>query len=410
MIKLLKAGQLIDGLGNPPLSNAAVLVDGDRIKAVMSNPPDDLGSPVETLDFPGGTLLPGLIDAHVHVTIDPTCYDTPAFLMSATEAQLYEIGKRQVRQFLEAGVTTVRDLGARELVSLTIRDDVAAERIIGARVLAAGPVITTVKGHGYFNGVEVANNAELTAIIAKLIADGVDVIKLIGTGGGVTPGSDPTQPQFDSATLKLAVDTAHRGGRRVAVHAHSAAGIRNCLEAGVDTIEHCTFVTSRGVESDARLIEQLAERQLHVVPTLGPWYVLRDSSDPFLGFPQFGFSPHFMCDKVLANLDLMRRAGVKLVTGTDAGTWRLTPDKLYDEMEGFTQAGFSPIQTIAAATSVAAEALGIANETGSIEVGKRADLVVAPGDPTHDFSVLSRPALVMQGGKVCFQAAIDGKV
>lgn len=403
--KLLRVGHLIDGLGHRLIENAAVLIDGGQIQAVMANAPADLASSIETHTFPTGTLLPGLIDAHVHLTVDPSAYDTPAFIQASSDEQLFELGERQARQFLQAGVTTVRDLGARNGVSLRVRDEVAAGRSPGARVLAAGPVITTVQGHGNFVGVEVADNAALAAAIEKLLATGVDVIKLIGTGGGVTAGSDPTTPQFSAEALRLAVELAHRAGRRVAVHAHSAAGVQNCLDAGVDTIEHCTFVTSRGVESDERLIARLAEQAVYVIPTLCPWYVLRDSDDAFLGFPQFSLSPRRMNDQVLANLDRMRRAGVKLVTGTDAGTWQLTPGRFYDELEGFTRAGFSALETIAAATSVAAQALGLADEVGAIEVGKRADLIVVPGDPTQDFSVLARPALILQGGQIIAPAA-----
>lgn len=398
--KLLTVGQLIDGTGAPPQKNATILIAGDRIQAVLPHPPADLDESVETHAFPNGTLLPGLIDAHVHLTVDPGAYNTPEFIWARNDDQLVDLGRRQALQFLKAGVTTLRDLGARHGVSLRVRDDLAAGRVTGARVLAAGPAITTVQGHGHFMGVEVANHAELAAAVDQLIATGVDVIKLIGTGGGVTAGSDPLQPQFSAEALTLAVERAHRAGRRVAVHAHSAAGVRNCLDAGVDTIEHCTFATSQGVAPDEHLIARLAEQAVYVIPTLAPWYVLRDSDDAFLGFPQFGLSPRRMSDQVLANLDQMRRAGVKLTTGTDAGTWKLTPARFYDELEGFRQAGFSALETIAAATSVAAQALGIESEVGTIAAGQRADLVIVPGDPTQDFSVLARPALVMQAGKI----------
>ncbi len=255
---LLRVGQLNDGTGGNPLPNAAVLIEGDRIKAVLPQPPADLGEAVETHSFPTGTLLPGLIDAHVHLTVDPNSYDTVAFIRDNTDEQLYELGLSRARQFLQASVTTVRDLGARHSVSLRVRDTIAASQSAGAHVLAAGPVITTVKGHGYFLGAEVADDTVLAQTIERLLADGVDVIMLIGTGGGVTAGSDPTTSQFSAASLSLAVDLAHHAGRRVAVHAHSAAGIANCLDAGVDTIEHGTFVTSQGVVSDERLISRLA--------------------------------------------------------------------------------------------------------------------------------------------------------
>lgn len=397
---LLQVGQLIDGTGDAPIKNVAVLVEGGRIAALLPGAPEEMDPAIERHSYPAGTLLPGLIDAHVHLTVDPAAYDTPAFIRASSDEQLFELGKRQAQQFLQAGVTTVRDLGARRGVSLRVRDAVAAGQVAGARVLAAGPVITTVQGHGHFLGVEVANNAELALAIEQLLADGVDVIKLIGTGGGVTAGSDPTTPQFSAEALRLAVELAHRAGRRVAVHAHSAAGMVNCLDAGVDTIEHATCVTSQGVVSDERLIARLAEQEVYVVPTLCPWYVLRESDDPFLGFPQFGLSPLKMNNQVLAHLDRMRRAGVKLVTGTDAGTWQLTPARFFDELEGFTRAGFSVLETIAAATGVAAQALGIADDVGTIAAGQRADLVIVPGDPTHDFSALARPALVMQAGQI----------
>jgi imidazolonepropionase-like amidohydrolase len=269
-------------------------------------------------------------------------------------------------------------------------------------LLAAGPVVTTFRGHCYYCGVEINDKSELYATISNLVNDGVDLIKVMATGGGVTPGSNPLNPQFDEHALRIIANVAHQAGRKVAAHAHSKEGIKNCIQAGIDTIEHATFLSSEGIKPDLELIERIAESKIFVVPTLSPYYILRDSDDTSLGFPQLNLSPRFLYPQVLGLLSVMRQAGVKLVTGSDSGTWRLTPDLFYQEMIGFVEAGFSPLETISAATSVSAQALGISEQIGSIQRGKKADLIVVSGDPSTDLSLLKNPIFVMRGGEVMY--------
>jgi imidazolonepropionase-like amidohydrolase len=402
MTKIIKADRLINGIGSPVERYATVVVKENRISDIITGQFNYPSQTEGVYEFSDATILPGLINAHTHLTFNPTYLSTSQYILAASEDELMGLAEKQIKQFLHAGVTTVRDLGSPGRVTLQLRDKIKANLVKGSNLLAAGPVVTTYRGHCYYCGIEINDISELYESVSNLIHDGVDLIKVMATGGGVTPGSNPLYSQFDERELRIIADVAHQSGRMVAAHAHSKDGIKNCISAGIDTIEHATFLSPEGIKPDLETIERIAESKIFVVPTLSPYYVLRDSDDTSLGFPQLNLSPRSLYMQVLELLNIMKQAGVRLVTGSDSGTWGLTPDLFYQEMLGFTAAGFSPLETISAATSISAQALGISEQVGSIQRGMNADLIVVSGDPSTDISLLKNPLFVMKSGDVMY--------
>ena len=252
-MRALRAGQAFDG--ERFIGPVDVVLDGGDIVEV--SPWREHGGDVALEDLGDATVLPGLVDAHQHLSWD--CSTEPlGWHQASDDGVLLETARANAERALRAGITTVRDLGARGAVGTDLRDGFAADPGTGPRILAAGPALTTPGGHCHFLGGECADGPELIAAVGRLADAGVDVIKVMATGGNVTPGSLPHEAQFGVDELQGVVEAAHRAGLPVAAHAHGTDGVVNALEAGVDTIEHCSFMTAEGIAQDPELIARLA--------------------------------------------------------------------------------------------------------------------------------------------------------
>lgn len=366
------------------IADGAVVVDGDRIAWVgpAAELPISLAD-APTRHFAGGTILPGLIEAHAHLSYDGG-EGTKRRSFARSAPSLVGVMIASARELLSAGVTTVRDLGARDNLSVEVRDLVDEGVVRGPRILVAGAQITTTGGHTWQNHARADSPDELRKLVRTQHKAGVDLIKVNATGGFMTAKSAPWFAQFSLEEMSAIVDEAHRLGKKVAAHAHGVEGIERAVSAGVDTIEHCTFVSEgMRIAPDLSVIDEIAASGIHVCAT-ATWNLpamMRDDPE---------FQPP---------VRLMHERGVKLIAGNDAGIDGVPHRNYVGGLETSVILGIPIERVLVGATSLAAEALGIASETGELRAGASADLVVADGDPLADVSALRRLRLVLARGE-----------
>jgi imidazolonepropionase-like amidohydrolase len=386
---ILRGATLIDGTGAPPVRDRAVIVEQGRITAVAVDRPPR-GDAV--LDLGGLTLLPGLINCHVHVCLAGDA-DPSRTLSDESYAATVVRAVVHARQTVEAGVTTVRDLGGREYAELAVRDSVRRGVIAGPRMLCAGRAVCITGGHGWrLLGRQADGPDDLRRAVREQLRAGADVIKLVATGGVMTPGVDPRAAQLTLDELRAGVDEAHRARRRAAAHAMAAEGIAWCLDAGIDTIEHGVFLTE---ELAARMARQGAAL---VATLIAPHAIVEGGQDA--GIPDFAVQKSLaLRERHLEAFRIAMRAGVTIAAGTDAGTPLNPHGSLVPELALMVGAGMEPLQALRAATSVAARVLGLEHETGAVAPGLAADLVAVEGDPTADVKTLDAVRLVIADGR-----------
>ena len=339
--------------------------------------------------FPGAghTLLPGLIDAHVHLCLDPGIREALA-QGKETTAELRQRMAERCAAMVRAGITTARDLGGGTWDELHTRDRILAGEIPGPRLVCSGQPITSVQGHCHFWGGEAADVDAALAVLERQVAKGADLIKVMATGGNLTPGSTPALAQFDEPALCRIVERATAHGRHVAAHCHGTAGIRHATAAGVTTIEHCSWVgpAGWGVDYDEETARQIGERGIRVSPTVSANWKRH------LGRAEFE-------TRVRGNFARMRAAGVKLIASTDAGIPGVLHHQLPLALPVFAHfAGLSPVETLRAATSDCAGAIGLGTVTGRIAEGLSADILLVEGDVLADLDVLAAPVQVWARG------------
>ncbi|MFB6576025.1 amidohydrolase family protein [Streptomyces sp. NPDC056402] len=384
---VVSAGRMVTGPGGQVLADGAVLYDGGLIAAAgpRTEVEAQAGPGVPRLAFPGGTLLPGLIDSHVHLVLDAGP-DPVAGLQAASDAELYAAMADRAGRLLATGVTTARDLGDRGGLAVRLRDEIAAGRVPGPRLLSAGTPLTVPGGHCWFMGGEVEGADAIREAVRRNAAAGADLIKVMATGGGITKGGPPVwQAQFTPAELALIVAEARSCGLPVAAHAHGTEGI---VAAGVDSIEHCTWTGRSGFDVREDVVDAIAARGIAVCPAASPdWR---------------GFAERFgreRAEEMFGRIRWMAERGVRLLPGTDAGISRAVFDAFVSSLEFFEHIGLDPAETVDLATTGAAWALGIGGDTGRLAAGFRADLLVVDGDPLTDLAALRSVRLVVAGGR-----------
>ena len=399
-LTVIEAGRLVDGTGAEPIEAARMILEGERIREV--GPAGRVGVPsgeVERIDFSEYTIMPGLLDGHVHLVFSarPTALpdilseDNPRILLRAVHnAQLA----------LRVGVTTVRDCGGRDLMPLKLRDAIAAGVLPGPRILAAGPAITVTGGHCYFFNGEVDSVDGIRHLARKLAKDGVDFFKVMSTGGRMTPNTNVTAAQFTVEELTALVQEARRMNRKTTAHGHGTAGIRNAVAAGIDCIEHCTWVSEHDdtvVDYDPAVADQMARQGTYLSPTISPARVLDTVSDEHL--TEARRRTRAMRPKIReAQRDMLAR-GVKVIGSTDAGVANVPLDSMPGELEAAVEElGLTPMQAITAATYTGAQAFDRADDFGSLRAGLRADFLVVDGDPTKDISDVRKLRWVFKDG------------
>lgn len=382
----LRPAALVDGSNSRPLLGPTVLVDGRRILAVERSRcevPED----TTVVDLPGCTLVPGLIDTHVHLAFDGGADPIAALAGRDDDAALAAMAEAAAQQ-LRAGVTTVRDLGDRGYLALRLREGAGAGAEL-VTIVAAGPPLTTPGGHCHFLGGTAAGEAAVRAAVAEHAERGVDVIKVMASGGFLTPGSSVELPQYEPAELRTIVDEAHRHGLPVTAHAHSTAAIATVVDAGVDGIEHCSFLAANGVDAPQHLVERIAQHRIVVGTTLG---LLPGSAPP----P--AVARHL--DAMFAALARLHQAGAAMVAGTDAGIGPPKPHGVLPHAaRQLADLGLTRDQVLRALTVEAARVCGLGDRKGRVAPGYDADLLAVEGDPLDDLGALQRVAGVWKHGR-----------
>jgi imidazolonepropionase-like amidohydrolase len=398
---VLRCATLIDGTGAPPLRDATLVVQDGRVEAISTGAGGPWPASHEVLDLSGLTLLPGLIDCHDHLAFHGYDLASRWGLGEPASTRSLRTG-RVIEQTLAAGYTTVRDAGG---LDAGFRAAVDEGLIRGPRLLTAVAIISPVggigdrvspSGHeclvppdpalpaGVANGV-----AEVRRVVRTMIRAGADVIKCATTGGASSrAGHGPRDPAFDLDEMRALVDEAHAQGRKVMCHALGGPGLRLALQAGVDSIEHGCYL-----DEDPELIPIMAEQGVVLTPTLLVYEYHRESKAPHVRERARALQAH--------HRESVRRAlaaGVKVAAGTDAGGHGHPPNA--GELPLLVAAGLTPMQAIQAATGWAAEAVGLEREIGTLEKGKRADLIAVAGDPLADVRALQQVTFVMKGGVV----------
>ena len=348
---------------------------------------------VPRIDLEGRFVVPGLIDAHVHLELDPELR-TPAEQLATPDPVRRRAMSRRAREMLAAGITTARDCGGGAHREHRLRDAVLAGRQAGPRLLCCGQPLTTPGGHCAFWGGEVETRLDIDRLVALQVEAGSDWIKAMATGGVFTPGSRARDAQFDLPRLLSIVEAAARSGRSVAAHCHGTEGIANAVRAGVRTIEHASFAGPDGFGTalDDSLMREMAATELWVSPTVNAGWARRIEDDQ--GEPTGFFR------RLSASLRAQRAHGIRFIASTDAGIPGVYHHELVKGLLAFERfAALTPVEVLESATSEAALALGLAEETGRIEPGLSADFLVLERNPLEDLSALSDPEVVVFRGE-----------
>ena len=395
---VVHAGKLLDVRTGQTLTHQAIVIQGERIVSVGPEAEARVPAGATVIELPNATVLPGLIDAHTHLTFDPVFGYSSLGISIPREALT---GAKNARVTLEAGFTTVRNVGARGYADIALRDAINAGDVPGPRIDASGPALSITGGHcdndllpyeyhatsdGAADGVEAVQHK-----VREIIKYGADVIKVCATGGVLSKGDDPQASQYTLEEMKAIVADAHRLGRKVAAHAHGAQGILWATEAGVDSIEHGSYIDDAGIAA-------MKQHGTYLVPTqyLADWMQEHINEIPILESSKKKMME--VTPQSRRNVARAMASGVKIAFGTDAAVY---PHGLNaHEFAVYVKMGMTPLAAIQAGTVNAADLLGWSDRVGSLEPGHYADLIAVDGDPLQDITTLQRVKFVMKGGAV----------
>ena len=409
----IRAGRVFDGTTDAVRTNVVIVVEGERIKSVSPAAAASIPSGALVIDLSRATVLPGLIDCHTHLGSRADRYDE-IYYFKSTPFQSAFAAVVHARRTLEAGFTSVRDVGSLPFLAVDLRNSISEGLVPGPRIVASGPGISITGGHGDVNNFspqtrvsmfpeernfQIADGVDqIRHVVRAQVKYGVDVIKILATGGVLSKGDSPGAPQFTFEELKAAAEEAHMAGRRIAAHAHGTQGIKNAILAGIDSIEHASLIDDEGI----RLAKE--HGTYLVMDIYNDDYILGKAIE--FGLPKENVEKEKMVGRLQReNFEKAVKAGAKMAFGTDAGVYPHGDNaKQFFYMVKF---GMTPAQAIRAATSNAADLIGRAQDVGTLEPGKYADLIAVIADPLQDVRALENVSFVMKGG-VVYKDAITG--
>lgn len=401
----VKAGHLFDATSDNLRDNVVLVIEGERISKVVPAGEAHIPSDAKIVDLSNDWVLPGLIDCHTHLEARADKYD-PINEVKDTPFMGGFNGVVNANKTLQAGFTSVRDVGSQPFFAVDLRNAINSGYIPGPRIVASGPALSITGGHGDMNGFAPAvsnmmypaekdfaiadSPDEIRHAIRAQVKYGVDVIKILATGGVLSQGDKPGAEQFTYEEMKTAVDTAHAAGRKVAAHAHGTQGIKDAVRAGVDSIEHGSLIDAEG-------IEMMKQRGTYLVADIyNDDYILGKAVE--FGLPKENVDKEKMVGRLQReNFQKAVQAGVKIAFGTDAGVYPHGDNaKQFHYMVKF---GMTPAGAIRAATQSAAELIDRGKDVGTLEPGKYADLIAVTTNPLEKVETLEHVSFVMKGGK-----------
>ena len=408
---MIQADRLADGLGSASKANQAILVADGRIIAVGpreairgKTPPD-----AEVIDLGAACITPGLIDGHTHLSLAGNGR-TYVEMFADTDEMMALTGAMNLRRHLAAGITTIREHGARNRVGFTLKEGLSRGYISGPRMLVSGRPITCTGGHFHMCNEIADGEEEIRRSVRRLVHEGADYIKIMASGGG-TEGTIPGIATYTTAELHAAVHEAHHFHRLTAAHCRAKASMVRAVEAGIDLMEHAEFLDPDDqLRFDLKIAEMMAESGIWISPTLQAWtrypriVELTAKQDAGAISPNEETELQELEERAELRLDVMRRMldycmRDRIVPGTDSGVSNIAFGHLDYDLQLLVRVGFTPAEALAAATRISAEAIGLGDEIGTIEPGKVADLVAFDGDPTVDITACSRVVAVFHAGR-----------
>jgi imidazolonepropionase-like amidohydrolase len=403
---LVLMGKIIDGTGKDPIDDGVIIVEEGKISKVGSK--KEISTLKDTNFLEGNILMPGMIDSHVHLCINGEPDTIKVFINStlsayAIKATLY------VKRSLEAGFTTLRSLGEPGYLGISIRDAVNQGIIPGSRIFTSGATLSITGGAGTFlppwinaeismdifaDGVE-----EVRKVVRKLVGTGVNLIKILATGGIMSIATEPGVQSYNLDEIETAVFEAHKLGRKVSAHVEGLSGAKDCIRANVDTLEH-------GIELDQEAVEMMKEKGTFLVPTLlAPYNICKHGVKA--GIQEYAVKKsEKVMKKHTESFKLAYQAGVKIAMGTDTGTPFSQHGNNAEELALYIKNGMKPMEAIVSATKTASEAIGIDHYIGTLEKGKVADILILSDDPLADITVLQQKekiSTVIKDGEIAYQ-------
>jgi imidazolonepropionase-like amidohydrolase len=402
----LLVGRLFDATSENLRENMIIAVEDERIKSVTSAADLKIPPGANVIDLSQATVLPGLIDCHTHLDSRADRYNE-IYHFKDTPFDNAFAGVINARKTLEAGFTSVRDVGSKPFLAVDLRNSINEGYLIGPRIVASGPAISITGGHGDLNNYspqtqvmmfpeerdfQIADGADqIRHVIRAQVKYGVDVIKIISTCGVLSRGDSPGAPQYTLEELRVAAETAHMAGRKIAAHAHGTQGIKNAILAGIDSIEHGSLIDDEGI----RLAKE--HGTYLVMDIYNDDYILNEA--PKYGLPVENLDKERMVGRLQReNFRKAFQAGVKMAFGTDAGVYPHGDNAR--QFFYMVKYGMTPSQAIRTATANAADLIGRAKDVGTIEAGKYADIIAVNADPLADVRALEHVDFVMKGGVV----------
>lgn len=388
--KAYKAKQVIDGLSDKPYLDTAVLVEGKKICKICSF--SEIDRDAEVIDLGEATILPGLLDAHVHLAIEGGLAKC-VMENEPVNVTLLRCAQRAFKSLCQ-GITTIRDMGSPSGLIIDLRDAINLGVLAGPRILTCDTILTITGGYGKIVhplGREVDGIEEARKATRELFKSGADFVKVQATGKLLSKG-DPGEEQFTEEELTSIVREAHKSKKQVAAHAIGLNGIKNAVHAGIDSIEHGNFLTMQ-------LAEEMERKDLSLVPTLLVFSHLVNPPGGLALDKNTSSKAKKVWEVTLDAIRMARSAGVRIVAGSESGAAPCPHSSLIEELGALLSAGFTNMEAIKSATSVAAKALGIGEDVGSLEIGKLADIITVEGNPLEDINALKRMKMVLKEGK-----------